>query len=736
MPSREALKQKDIMTTKRSRKAASGKAVARAKTLPADRSRSLSFKSRIGVVIISAAFILGGLYLALTGGSSTSFGNTGSTLELEFDYSWIERDPTSPKAKSSNSSFISGFRVQANKTVDSWRFVTAEHYSGDCAEDAFRQAGSNVLRPPARGEESLPSFFLKPNYEENYLDHLLRTDDDSKRHCYEAVAEDSNGNIERDYLFSPVIALRGSPELTISQSSNRLTVNAGVPILYWRALRSDNWVVSGATAICGAEAYGAAETTNQVDGPAHSTSMVLDLTTADNGHSYCFEALTHQGYFTYAVSESLSATTVPESTTLFYELSVASNGYLTVRRTSGPEITGWRVIEVSAATDCLTSSFSDGRDIVADNSAAASPSLRIRYEDDTNYCFKPIRVSGSTAPIYISATIIQDNEPVTAVDKLEITEIRQITQQNTGTVILQATTNRPVSGGIALRGDHIGTGFCGVKSFTQANEARQRVRSGNPFYVTVTSADNGYEFCFKVEEVRAGQSYFATAVFRGGVDIPTSGTTNPPPGPGTQTPPVVPVPVNPPESIRPQPPGAPDISSPSITVTHQESPAKLTAQVSEFVSTWRIAGPYAAEQECGSEHFVSNFSLGNEIDLSNSDKGKWYCFAARDEAGNWGYAIKQVPAAADEDDTINEESEDDKDDEDEKDDEDNKDDKDDKDDKANGQAKSDDDNKSQVSDPGGGISSFILWIVIGGAIVVGIVVTILVVNSLNNKPKF
>ena len=182
------------------------KSKTKAQALPVSGFKSLSLKSRIGMVVILASLILGAVYLSLTRGSSTSFGTPGSDLELEFDYSWIEKDPTAPAAKPSSSyNFTPRFRVKANKSVDAWRLVTTEHYTGDCNANAFQQAGDQILRAPAR-DDSLPSFFLQANYEKNYLEHSLRTDDDSKRHCYEAVAEDENGNIKRAYLFSPVIA--------------------------------------------------------------------------------------------------------------------------------------------------------------------------------------------------------------------------------------------------------------------------------------------------------------------------------------------------------------------------------------------------------------------------------------------------------------------------------------------------------------------------------------------------
>ena len=724
---------------KRSRKVAAGRvAVAKAKALPDDKSRSLSLKSRVGVIIILAAFILGGLYLALTGGSSTSFGNSSSDPVLELDYSWIQADPTTRRHPPR-------FRVLADRTIDTWRIVGSDHYSGTCNEDAFVQATSanelsssknpGIVKAPAQG---------------SHIDYSFRGDDEGKHYCFKAVDYPERNNNQyvkgddadtvRVYFVSPAIEFENPPEITISQSGNQLTASASRSAFRWRALRSDHWV---ADTECGGEAYGGVRAANEREGQSGSMSMTLELTSADDGYTYCFETLDHSGYFGYADTDSLTATpTTQENRILRYEYNVTARGHLTVLRTSGPAITGWQVIGVSSRSDCVTASFSDGRDKVADNSASSSESVAIEYEDDTDYCFKPIRTSGSTAPIYLSAQDIENAKPTEAVDKLEITEIRQITQQDTGTVVLQATTNRPVVGGVAIRGDQIGNGRCGINSFTQANEVHQRARSGDPFYITVTNADNGYEFCFKVEEVYDGKSYFATAVFKGGVNIPTSGTTNPP-EPGTEPPDRVP-PENP-----PQPPvttGAPDSSPPSITVTHQESPAKLTARASEFVSTWRISGPYAAEQECGSGHFVSDFSLSNAIELSDADKGKWYCFAARDEAGNWGYIIERVPAdddqsegnieiekMEDDEDAADDENEDD--DENEADDENEDDEKDDSS-KAADQTKSDDSDKSRVSDPGSGVSSLLLWIVVGGAVVVGIVVTVVVVTSLSNKPKF
>ena len=713
------------MPSKRSRRKAAKRpaAKARAKALPADKSRSLSLKSRVGVIIISAAFILGGLYLALTGGSSTSFGNPGTALALEVDYSWIQTDPTARRAEAR-------LRITANRAADSWRMVSQGDYSGDCNESAFSQADATKILAP---RPDFPGYFLREASGGDYIDHFLRTGDDSKRHCYEASVTDGSGNTERAYLLSPEIGLGGPAGLSVARSGNRLTVTADRPILRWRTLRSDHW--AAAAEDCEADAYGAAETNNQILGPGERTTMLLDLTAADENRSYCFEALSYQGFFAYvAVGPLKVGQASPEDKILRYWLSVDGRGYLEVERTSGPVITGWQAIEVSGKSDCVTASFGDGRRLVADTSGSGKDLIRIQYGEDTDYCFKAVRTSGSTAPVYVTAEDIEAAEPTQTVDKLAITGIRQITRQSTGEVVLEATTNRPVVGGVAIRGDKIGTGLCGVNSFTAANEAHQLSRRGDPFYIAVTRADNGYEFCFKVEEERDGRSHFATAVFRGGVNIPADDGTTAAPGSGQPTAPPT---TDQPPAERP-PGGAPDNQPPTITVTHRESPAKLTAKASEFVSTWRISGPYAADPECAAEHFAGDFSLGSEIDLRASDQGKWYCFAARDEAGNWGYAVKQVPGSDDEESgaKADEGGGDEDDESDESGDEADKE----KEDEQAEDSESGNDEAGAaadgISDPGSGVSSFILWIVVGAAAAVGIVITVIIVGNLKNKPKF
>ena len=85
-----------------------------------------------------------------------------------------------------------------------------------------------------------------------------------------------------------------------------------------------------------------------------------------------------------------------------------------------------------------------------------------------------------------------------------------------------------------------------------------------------------------------------------------------------------------------------DTRAPKITVSFQSAGPSLSARADETVSNWAHIGPLISSQ-CTSVSFIRGTQPGSSVALGANDNGKWYCFRARDAAGNWGFKSRQAP---------------------------------------------------------------------------------------------
>lgn len=525
----------------------------KAKAIEKPRKNFFSANNRLGVIIILIIFTLAGLYMAInSGGSSVSFGQTGNDLGLSLNYDWINNG----SSYSQTGEFERKIVIKSSNPVGYWRVISSEHYGVDKDGNPRRCADSSGFISNNRHQlagELEKDRHLFGTVDPHTLEYKIRPGDEGKVYCFRGttyppgfgVDENLDGidQIVRSYITSRVID-QSAIGLTVAQDGYFVTAEADREVYQWQALKSSQWATNSATNQkvnqCGPAAFGnergrkisgyTGASAPQLGNPpqSNSTETRFRIALRDHNQTYCIRALSHFGNYSYATSPKIIANRDDlEPKMGDYTLDSVEGGEMTVSLNASrhPGVKGWKIIAVDDKSECTSANFTPSK-IVLETTVAAQ-SVTASYKASTNYCFWAERDTDDIifGLFYVSAQNIKNLASQNTAGDLNITNIELTTLGSLD--ILRATTNRVITSGSALRSDHF-TGECSAGAFTSTNAAQLRSRNGNPFYITVTAADNDKSFCFKVTETRNNQTYNA---FRnsGVVDLdnPDSGSPTP-----------------------------------------------------------------------------------------------------------------------------------------------------------------------------------------------------------------
>ena len=485
----------------------------------------LSFNNRVGAVILLAVLVLAGLYLATNGSLGVSFGNTD------------ENDAASVADTSNNALEVSVIDDQLTVSyqeppkINGWKVV-----SDDSA--CKQRTAENFLDTDKVLDSSEASASATITFEED-------TD-----YCFWPQRDADDVEALFLYISSELIEIKslGDPDDVVityhlvSVQDDQVTVaikpaeSQPSELLGWRVIKASD------EKACKVSAFENAK--KVLDNSKNSATATIPF---DEDTGYCFWArrktdiLKVELYYVPADVIKAEALISSGGIKANYDEVIVQGDQMTVSIGEPPAVNGWKVIRISNQEECKHKSDFDTSAVVLDHSDS-SANVTITFEGDISYCFWPKRetdtikviffyvaVKGSpssspdaadgpqiitgvssetpslpTTPAPVTPPV---NTPVPSTKDFAITQIMQITQE-TGT-ILKVVATRDISAGSAIRTDYIEGSQCDQSAFTNTDSNKRVDVEVGSSSIPLTDDDNGKSFCFRIEENRNGQTYYA-----------------------------------------------------------------------------------------------------------------------------------------------------------------------------------------------------------------------------------
>ena len=617
------------------------------------RRRRLQF-SLMGLIVLI------GLLLATAAGVFSIFGSSDQLI-LEQDYEWVYENEGSPGEEPAPR-----IRVKANRKVDAWRIISSDDYvqGGRCnGRDGSvfgnrSGAAQNQLNPVDPGQNNS---FLRADTNHRWAELDIRpTDTESTKYCFKAVdypernnnkyvADDDSDTIRVYFEVGPLQMSPVSNFMFDQTGEGVLVVKVDKSVWKWRAKRSDAWHVdksTGQRAKCGWQAFGSqgkksdgtafrkpslSHPERTVDGGGNTAVYQWSLQTSDVGKSFCVLLLDYYGRYTYVVTPVVQP--LSEAALI---VNFRQDGNV-IKATANQPVIAWRAVKIRSWKSCDASLFSrpaDHEGVLQSRWAAKAYGLEIEspysyfahvgggeYKSGGfSYCFES---SYKNKKFYNKSPPVFDHYP-----KLEISQVGKT--HNWFTALY--------SGGVAKEMhavEVLQNSACSAAQFDVASTEITRLSLTQRSYETegafiiydnVETWTQPKYYCFRVRAEPAG-SWPGYTPYK--LEIPESDSGEQPSA----------------DNIAPKL----IVNFNHVHITLKASIASDSDDSAEEIRAWEYRGPIYVESVCKESLFANRgttTSKGQTVSLKNAPaavNGRYYCFRAEDEAGNWGYKAGLVP---------------------------------------------------------------------------------------------